>query len=71
MRKAGVELAEHNSPAAVSIQVLTGRVRVTGQEPAEVDSPPSRASTPPAAPSALGSAPAATGLGLSFPRTGR
>ncbi|HEX6953931.1 MAG TPA: cupin [Agromyces sp.] len=34
--RAGVELAEHNSPAAASIQVLTGRVRVTGQEPTEV-----------------------------------
>ena len=33
----GVELAEHNSPAAASIQVLQGRVRVTGQEVADVD----------------------------------
>ena len=34
--RSGVELAEHNSPAAASIQVLAGRVRVTGQEPTEV-----------------------------------
>lgn len=27
----GAELAEHNSPHAASIQVLTGRVRITGQ----------------------------------------
>lgn len=32
----GVELAEHNSPDAASIQVLQGRVRVTGQETTEV-----------------------------------
>ncbi|WP_395243232.1 cupin [Agromyces sp. MMS24-K17] len=35
--RAGVELAEHNSPAAASVQVLEGRVRVTGQEVSEVD----------------------------------
>jgi quercetin dioxygenase-like cupin family protein len=34
--RSGAELAEHNSPAAASIQVLSGRVRVTGQEPTEV-----------------------------------
>ena len=32
----GIELAEHNSPAAASLQVLVGRVRVTGQEVSEV-----------------------------------
>jgi hypothetical protein len=32
----GIELAEHNSPAAASLQVLVGRVRVTGQEISEV-----------------------------------
>ena len=30
---AGVELAEHNSPHAASLQVLSGSVRVTGMEP--------------------------------------
>lgn len=34
--RAGVELAEHNSPAAASLQVLTGSVRVTGQEVTEI-----------------------------------
>ncbi|WP_394551967.1 cupin [Agromyces sp. MMS24-JH15] len=34
--RSGVELAEHNSPAAASLQVLVGRVRVTGQEVSEV-----------------------------------
>lgn len=34
--RSGVELAEHNSPAAASLQVLSGRVRVTGQESAEI-----------------------------------
>ena len=29
---AGVELAEHNSPSAASLQVLVGRLRVTGVE---------------------------------------
>ena len=29
--QAGSELAEHNSPRAASLQVLRGRVRVTGQ----------------------------------------
>lgn len=33
---AGVELAEHNSPPAASLQVLVGRVRVTGLEETEV-----------------------------------
>ena len=33
---AGTELAEHNSPHAASLQVLTGRVRVTGMEGPEV-----------------------------------
>lgn len=28
----GAELAEHNSPHAASIQVLVGRVRVTGED---------------------------------------
>lgn len=32
----GTELAEHNSPHAASLQVLIGRVRVTGIEEAEV-----------------------------------
>lgn len=35
---AGVELAEHNSPPAASLQVLEGRVRVTGVEQSEVAS---------------------------------
>lgn len=34
--RSGAELSEHNSPAAASIQVLSGRVRVTGQEVAEI-----------------------------------
>lgn len=33
---AGTELAEHNSPHAASLQVLTGRVRVTGVDESEV-----------------------------------
>ncbi|MFE5673198.1 cupin [Agromyces sp. NPDC056523] len=33
----GVELGEHNAPAAASIQVLEGRVRVTGQDVAVID----------------------------------
>ena len=33
--RSGIELAEHNSPDAASLQVLVGRVRVTGQ-PANV-----------------------------------
>lgn len=33
---AGTELAEHNSPHAASMQVLVGRVRVTGMEPGSV-----------------------------------
>lgn len=33
---AGTELAEHNSPHAASLQVLIGRVRVTGMEPGSV-----------------------------------
>lgn len=33
---AGTELAEHNAPDAASLQVLVGRVRITGREPAEV-----------------------------------
>lgn len=32
----GVELGEHNSPPAASLQVLDGRVRVTGQESVEM-----------------------------------
>lgn len=32
----GVRLAEHNSPPAASIQVIRGRVRVTGQESVEL-----------------------------------
>lgn len=31
---AGTRLAEHNSPRAATIQVLTGRIEVTGGEPA-------------------------------------
>lgn len=34
--RSGVELAEHNSPAAASVQVLSGRVRVTGQDVTEI-----------------------------------
>jgi quercetin dioxygenase-like cupin family protein len=33
---AGTELAEHNSPHAASLQVLVGRVRVTGVDESEV-----------------------------------
>ncbi|MDM8084573.1 cupin [Cellulomonas cellasea] len=33
---AGTELAEHNSPSAASLQVLVGRVQVTGMEVDEV-----------------------------------
>ncbi len=33
---AGTELAEHNSPPAASLQVLAGRVRVTGVDEEEV-----------------------------------
>jgi quercetin dioxygenase-like cupin family protein len=33
--RGGTELAEHNSPHAASLQVLTGRVRITGQDAAE------------------------------------
>lgn len=33
---AGTELAEHNSPHAASLQVLVGRVRVTGIDESEV-----------------------------------
>src|SRR5690554_2597387 len=33
---AGTELAEHNAPHAASIQVLSGKVRVTGVEESEV-----------------------------------
>ncbi|PVE18924.1 hypothetical protein [Arthrobacter sp. Bz4] len=32
----GQVLAEHNSPPAASMYVLRGRVRITGQDPAEV-----------------------------------
>ncbi|MDO8121370.1 cupin [Isoptericola sp. b490] len=34
--RSGTELAEHNSPHAASIQVLAGRVRVTGMSPEEL-----------------------------------
>ncbi|MEI5582641.1 MULTISPECIES: cupin [unclassified Agromyces] len=34
--RSGVELAEHNSPAAASVQVLSGRLRITGQQDAEI-----------------------------------
>jgi quercetin dioxygenase-like cupin family protein len=34
---AGSELPEHNSPPAASLQVLTGRVQVTGVEEPEAD----------------------------------
>jgi quercetin dioxygenase-like cupin family protein len=34
--RAGTELAEHNSPHAASLQVLLGRVRVTGPDDGEV-----------------------------------
>lgn len=33
----GTVLAEHNSPPAGSIQVLKGRIRVTGEEPSTLD----------------------------------
>lgn len=33
----GAELAEHNSPHAASIQVLVGRVRITGQGESAVE----------------------------------
>lgn len=35
--RAGTELAEHNSPHAASLQVLVGRVRVTGIEAPVLD----------------------------------
>jgi quercetin dioxygenase-like cupin family protein len=34
--RSGVELNEHNSPDAASLQVLEGRVRVTGQDVTEI-----------------------------------
>ena len=34
---AGAELSEHNAPPAASLQVLLGRVRVSGQEDADVE----------------------------------
>lgn len=34
--RSGVELNEHNSPDAASLQVLSGRVRVTGQDVTEI-----------------------------------
>ena len=34
--RSGVELNEHNSPDAASLQVLSGRVRVTGQAVTEI-----------------------------------
>jgi quercetin dioxygenase-like cupin family protein len=33
----GVRLAEHNSPPAASVQVIRGRVKVTGEEPVVVE----------------------------------
>lgn len=35
--RAGVTLAEHNSPPAASVFLLKGRVRITGQEEAVVE----------------------------------
>ncbi|MEE6281283.1 cupin [Georgenia sunbinii] len=35
--RAGTELAEHNSPHAASLQVLVGRVRVTGVDAPVLD----------------------------------
>lgn len=32
----GTELAEHNAPPAASLQMLSGSVRITGTEPAEI-----------------------------------
>ena len=37
--RSGIELAEHNSPDAASLQVLVGRVRVTGQPVSVTDQP--------------------------------
>lgn len=34
--RAGTSLGEHNSPPAASIQVLSGRVRITGDDAVEV-----------------------------------
>ena len=34
--RAGTTLAEHNSPPAASIQVLSGSVRITGSDPAQL-----------------------------------
>lgn len=34
--RAGVSLGEHNSPPAASMQVIRGRVRITGEDPAEL-----------------------------------
>ncbi|MGO1285266.1 MAG: hypothetical protein ACTHUU_09130 [Brachybacterium sp.] len=36
--KKGTELPEHNSPPAASIQVFHGSLRVTGEEPAIIES---------------------------------
>lgn len=33
----GVRLAEHNSPPAASIQVIRGRVKITGEEPVTIE----------------------------------
>lgn len=35
--RAGETLAEHNSPPAASVFLLTGRVRITGQEDATIE----------------------------------
>lgn len=35
--RAGTQLAEHNSPPAASILVLSGSIRVTGERPAQLD----------------------------------
>ncbi|MDO5663509.1 MAG: cupin [Brachybacterium sp.] len=34
--RAATQLGEHNSPPAASMQVLTGRVRITGEDPVEL-----------------------------------
>ena len=36
--RAGAQLSEHNSPPAASMQVLRGSVRITGEEPAVIES---------------------------------
>lgn len=43
--RAGTTLAEHNSPPAASIQVLSGSVRITGSDPAQLTAGDIRALT--------------------------